>query len=186
MTPLPSPRKRGRPSKFGRPSEVVALTLPTEVIEGLRSMDSDLAWAIVRLFEKRSRRASAPNPQAPDTELASIAGHRFLIVVNRAVVRNLPGIQVVPLDADRAFLALEPGSGMAELEIAVVDRLEDRTIPFRERRALKALRLHLREWRLDSTLRFHTRAIIVAEQVRGSRKGRSATRLTRTLRQVPR
>src|ERR1700730_11680636 len=34
-------RGRGRPQKFGRPGELVQLTLPTDVIRGLRQMDDD-------------------------------------------------------------------------------------------------------------------------------------------------
>ena len=44
-------RKRGRPPKFGRPGQVVALTLPEEVVAGLRRIDPDVAWAVVRLYE---------------------------------------------------------------------------------------------------------------------------------------
>lgn len=160
------PRKRGRPPKFGRPSEFVALTLPKEVIAGLRKIDPDLAWAVVTLFEKRPPRdASANERQPPDTELVGIAEHQSLIVVNRSVVKSLPGVQIIPLNGDRAVLALAPERGMTDLELAVVDRLEDASVPPRERKALKALRARLREWRRDPALRFHTRAIVVVEQV---------------------
>ena len=40
-------RTRGRPPKFGRPSQFVALTLPEEVVAGLRRIDADVAWAVV-------------------------------------------------------------------------------------------------------------------------------------------
>ncbi len=57
-------RKRGRPPKFGRPSEVVALTLPEEVVSGLRRLHPDLAWAVVTLVEdKLARRAGRMNAQ---------------------------------------------------------------------------------------------------------------------------
>jgi hypothetical protein len=32
----------------------VALTAPEEVVAGLRRIDADLAWAVVRLFEKEA------------------------------------------------------------------------------------------------------------------------------------
>jgi hypothetical protein len=38
--------KRGRPSKFGRPSQVVALTLPDEVVRGLRKLDRNETDAV--------------------------------------------------------------------------------------------------------------------------------------------
>jgi hypothetical protein len=156
--------RRGRPSKFGRPSHVVALTLPEDVIRGLRRVHPDIAWAIVRLFEKRPNRAPDEGVQ-PDAELVTIAERRSLIVVNRAVFKSLPGISIIPLSANRAFLALDAGRGMADLELAVIDRLDDPASERRERMALKGLRAQLKAWRHDRTLRVHTRAIIVVERL---------------------
>jgi hypothetical protein len=157
--------KRGRPPKFGRPSQVVALTLPEEVIAGLRKIDADLAWAVVRLFEGEIRRAPAAQADRAVVRLVGIAERRSLIVVNRAEFPRLPGVMMVSLSASRAFLALEPGLGMSDLELAVTDRLDEETIDERERRALTRLRAQLRRWRRDRALRFHTRAIIEVEQL---------------------
>ena len=166
----PHPR-RGRPQKFGRPSRVVALTLPDEVVRGLRKVHADLGWAIVRLFEKAPVRTQAPADHQPDAELVTIADRRSLIVVNRAVFKSLPGINIIPLHGNRAFLALDLGRGMTDLELAVIDRLDDAAVAGRERKALSKLRSQLRVWRHDRTLRFHGRAIIVVEQRRSSRTG---------------
>jgi len=160
------PGKRGRPQKFGRPSDVVALTLPKEVIAGLRRVHEDLAWAIVTMFEKRPPTYVS---EPADVELVTIAGEQSLIVVNRAVFKRLPGVEIVPLTAQRAFLALDAGRGMADLELAVIDRLESAAVGSRERKALAGLLAELRRWRHDPRLRFHTRAIIVVERVRRSR-----------------
>jgi hypothetical protein len=164
--------KRGRPPKFGRPSQVVALTLPEEVVRGLRRVHPDLAWAVVTLFEKQPRRASSAlqDRVQPDVELVTIADRRSLIVVNRAAFKKLPGVQIVPLDSRRAFLALEPGRGMADLELAVLDRIENAAVAAPERQALARLRNELRIWRHDRTLRFHSKAIIVAERVSARRR----------------
>jgi hypothetical protein len=159
--------KRGRPPKFGRPSEVVALTLPEEVVRGLRTQHPDLAWAIVTMFEKRRPAAAGEPPR--DVELVTIAGRRSLIVVNRAAFKSLPGVQIVPLGAGRAFLALDAGRGMGDLEVAVIDRMESASIGQRERKALAALRAALRTWRHDRALRFRTRTIIMVERVRPRR-----------------
>ena len=161
--------RRGRPPKFGRPSQVVALTLPDEVVRGLRRLHPDLAWAIVRLFEKRP--PAAIEETQPDAELVAIAERRSLIVVNRAVFKSLPGINIIPLTGNRAILALEPGRGMSDLELTVIDRLDDPTIDRGERRALGQLRAQLRAWRRDRSLRFHSRAIIVVERI-GRRRRR--------------
>ncbi len=161
-----SPTRRGRPSKFGRPSQVVALTLPNDVVRGLRKVDPDVGWAIVTQFEKSPARAIAEADEAqPDVELVTIADRRSLIVVNRQVFKNLRGVSIVPLHGDRAFLALDAGRGMTDLELAVIDSLDDPRVEIRERKALQKLRAHLRGWRTDKTLRFHTRSIIVVERL---------------------
>jgi hypothetical protein len=160
-----SPTKRGRPSKFGRPSQVVALTLPDDVVRGLRKIDPDVGWAIVTLFEKSPARVSAEADAQPDVELVTIADRRSLIVVNRAVINHLPGVNIVPLHNDRAFLAIDPGRGMTDLELTVIDSLDDPMLGARERKALLTLREQLRAWRHDRSLRFHVRSIIVVERL---------------------
>ena len=155
-------RRRGRPQKFGRPGELVQLTLPTDVIRGLHQMDDDLARAVVRLFELAPAWALGSRL---DVELLAIADRHFLIVINRSVVKSLPGVDLIPIEGHRAFLALAPGRGVSDLELAVIDRLSDvaNFIDFREREALEHLREQLRVWRNDPTLQFHNRAIIVVE-----------------------
>jgi hypothetical protein len=161
--------KRGRPPKFGRPSELVALTLPTQVIRGLRKLHPDLAWAIVAQFEKRGPMGNG-NPQA-ESELVSIGSrHSFLIVINRALFKQLPGVNIIPLTADRAFLALEPGCGVGDLETSVQDRLENSAVAASERRALLHFRRQLRTWRQNRVFRFHTRTIIVVERSRSTER----------------
>ena len=165
-----SRRGRGRPRKFDRPAQLVAITLPTDVVQHLRTRDPDLARAIVGLVEHRTRGAEArANAASPDVELATIAGRQSLIVVNRAAFRRLPGVSIVPLSGNRAFLALQAGLGLADLELAVVDRLDDPAVAAAERKALTQFRAQRRAWRADRSLRFHARAIIVVERVRAKR-----------------
>jgi hypothetical protein len=159
-------RKRGRPPKFGAPGQVIAITLPEDVIRGLKRIHSDLAWAIVRLFQKRSDRTRAQRASSADSELVSVANGKSLIVVNRDVFKELPGINMIPLHGDRAFLALDPNAGLADLEVAVMDRMSNRAISAREQSALAELRSHLRRWRRDPGLRCRVRSIIVVERTR--------------------
>src|SRR5689334_20287038 len=84
-SPARARQKRGRPPKFGRPGRVVAVTLPEEVVQGLRRVDPDLGWAIVRLFQKQARPAGPPPRAVADAELVSVASGRALIAVNRDV-----------------------------------------------------------------------------------------------------
>ena len=161
----PRPRKRrGRPSKFGRPSRVVALTLPDDAIDRLHQVHQDLGWAILTLLDNAPQRAGRRgNESQPDVELVSVADRRSLIVVNRDVIGDLPGVNTVPLSGSRAFLALDIDRGMSDLELAVVDRLADPSLGREQRQALSKLRTQLRTWRLNPKLHFHTQAIIVVE-----------------------
>jgi len=172
---LQSARRRGRPSKFGRPSQVVALTLPEDTIDRLRRVHRDLGWAIVKLLDKHPTPPRRDDAQ-PDVELVTVADRRSLIVVNREVIRTLPGVNIIPLGGNRAFLALDIDRGMSDLELAVSDRLGDPAVERRERRALVSLRRQLTTWRRDHGLQSHTRAIVVVERLvkKSSDRGGSA------------
>jgi hypothetical protein len=156
---------RGRPLKFGRPARLVALTLPEDVVRWLKGIHADLAWAIVSLFEAGTRGSRRRQPEArPNPELARLPRGRALIVVDPESCRHLPGVAVIPMAADRAFLALEAERGIADLELAIIDRLEDSRATSEERAQLRRLRGQVREWRRSKRLRFSTRSIILVEQ----------------------
>jgi len=153
-----SQRKRGRPPKFGRTADLVSLTLPRDVITWLESIDDDLAWAIVKLHERATRGRVA---QVQVAQLVRFPGNRALILVNPDLFGRVPGISLIPLADGRAFLALEHGKGVADLELAVLDHLEDPEIDARQRDALKRLRTLLKQWRQEG-IQFEPRSIIVA------------------------
>jgi len=156
--------RRGRPHKYGQPSEVVALTLPKDVIAALRATHADLGWAIVNLVGKTHERARRSAPD--DVQLVDVGGGASLIVVNPAFIQRLPTVQIVPLGDHKAFLALEPGRGMADLEIAVLDHLERLRPGTPERRAAERFRQQLRAWRRDPRLDFESRSIILVSMSR--------------------
>jgi hypothetical protein len=159
--------KRGRPPKFGRPGKFVAMTLPEDVVDWLQEINPDPAWAIVSLFERQhDRRHQAPRAPRADVELVSIGQRKSLIVVSHEAFGAIHGVSAIPMGAGRAFLALSAGKGIADLELAVIDRLEERGLSDVERRGLTTLRSHLREWRQDKTLSCTTRSIIVVERSR--------------------
>ena len=162
------PTRRGRPLKFGRPGQMVAVTLPGEVVRGLRRINPDLAWAIVQLFERGAKRAARHHQPRPDSELVSVANGRSLIVVNRDVLKRLPGVNVIPLHDDRAFLAFDGNASLAELELAIIERLGSKSLGTRERRALAELRAHVHRWRRDPALLCESRSIIVLERAAGT------------------
>jgi hypothetical protein len=185
--PKSASRKRGRPSKFGRPSQVVALTLPEDTIDRLRRVHRDIGWAIVSLLDRQPDRPPQERRAQPDVELVTVAGRRSLIVVNQEAIKNLPGVNIIPLSGARAFLALDIDRGMSDLELAVTDRLADSIVGRRERQALSALRSQLSAWRRDPELTVHTRAIIVVERAdkkASLRKRAAAARGTATARRA--
>ena len=163
----PAGRPRGRPSKFGRPSRVVAVTLPHDAIERLRRIHRDLGWAIMTLLDKETPKPGPRRPEPdldPEVELIAVADRRSLIVINREHIKHLPGVNIIPLRGNRAFVALDIDRGMSDLELAVTDRLDEPTLDRGEARALEELRAQLTTWRRDHDLRFHRRAIIVVER----------------------
>ena len=165
--------KRGRPQKFGRPGHVVSLTLPEDTLQALNRFDSDKGWAIVKLLEHETGGAAKAQIE-PDVELVKIAANRFLIVVNQALFRSLPSVNLIPLSRNRAFLALEVGRGLSDLELVVIDRLGSNDLSDRERQALERLRHELVAWRHNRGLRFHSRAIIVVEECAPASRSRRA------------
>ena len=153
--------KRGRPTKFGRTAEAITLRLPQDVIDSLSAIDKDIAWAIVKLLE-RSKQV-AKKRQVEVAMLYQVPGGRALILVRPDHFNDLPGVSLIQLADGRAFLALKPASGVAELEIAVVSRLEDRALAAPKRAALERLRELLQGWRREG-IDFETRTIIIAKR----------------------
>jgi len=159
-------RKRGRPQKFGRAAQLISLTLPADVLEWLTTMDDDIGWAIVKLHER------AMKPRGDDCDVAQLVrfpGERALILVRATLFKDMPGVSLIPLSDGRAFLALEQGKGVADLELCVLDRLDSKKIDAAERTALNKLRQLLKQWRQDG-VRFESRSIVVAHQRKGSQR----------------
>ncbi len=161
--------KRGRPLKFGRPTELVSVTLPVDVIEWLTTIDDDLGWALVKIHERSTRIKSRPSPIAG---LVQLPGKRALILVRPDLFTNLRGVSVIPLADGRAFLALDATKGVADLEVAVLDRLDAPAVAQPERAALLHMRQLLKQWRQDGIL-FESRAIVVAHRPGSTERGRA-------------
>ncbi len=84
-------------------------------------------------------------------------------MVNRDVIPAIPGVALIPLSEAQALLALDPGRGLADIELGVIDALEE-AAPGPGRRALAELRALLRGWRNDPQWTFEPRTIVVAER----------------------
>lgn len=165
--PRSTSAKRGRPLKFGRPSEIITLTLPKDAVSWLETIDEDLGWAVVKLHQ-RNVKASARRPTDVAT-LVQLPEGRSLILVRPDYFDKLKGVSLIRLADGRAFLALDAAKGVADLELAVVDRLGAATLRVAERDALTRLRALLQQWRREGIL-FESRSIIIAR--RRQRAGR--------------
>lgn len=171
------PAKRGRPLKFGRPTQLLTLSLPADVVAWLKRLDPDPAWAIVSMFDRAQRRTGTGQFRAAD--LVQLPGKRALILVRPEVFAGLSGVSVIPLSDGRGFLALESGRGLADLEVAVVDKLEAPALPAEQRLALTEVRELLRDWRQQG-LHFAVRSILVAEQQAVGQPARALSNLARS------
>lgn len=156
-------RKRGRPQKFGRAAQLISLTLPGDVIKWLATVDDDLGWALVKLHERATKARSAPREVA---QLVRFPGDRALIIVRSDLIKEMPGVSPIPISEGRAFLALDAGKGVADLELFVLDRMDDPRVDAAERTALNELRQLLKQWRREG-VRFESRSIIIAHHKMG-------------------
>ena len=168
-------KQRGRPLKFGRPAQLLALTLPRDVLRGLRRIHRDPAWAIVSLYEKVVAKGHRPRPEPRSSvELARLSDDSALIVVDPELIDSVPGVSVVPVAAGRAFLAFGEGRGLADLEVAVMDRLHTGKASPAVRKDLAALHRQIRDWRRSRRLRFSRRSIIIVERGKVGRPRRGS------------
>ncbi len=159
-------QRRGRPSKFGRAARAVTVTLPEDVIDRLTGINLDISRAIVQLAETRAPRRVLPAPVE-----VSEYGHGALIVVSPvAALKRLPSVELVPLSEGRALIALDHGAGLADLELALRDGLEDESYSASDRAALTGVVTVLRRARKAAGSAIRTRTIIVLGPTRRGRK----------------
>lgn len=108
-----------------------------------------------------------PPPKAgPGVERARLSPDSALIVVDPKLIHSVPGVSVVPVAAGRAFLAFGEGRGLADLEVAVLDRLQQGDVSSTVRKELTVLHRRIRNWRRSRRLRFSTRSIIIVAPMR--------------------
>jgi hypothetical protein len=161
----------GRPSKYGRASRAVTLTLPEDVIERLSAVNVDLGRAIVALAE---RPGSVRAPRMRLAEVTSYGNHAVIVVTPVKELRRLPGVQLVPIGNGRALISLEPRYSVPQLELDLRDAIERSDAPPSERRTLIALADILQQSRRSRRITLEERTIIVLESKRTRRRARAA------------
>ena len=120
------PRDRrlgGRPRKYAEPSQPVTITLPHTTLRQLEQVDPDRGRAIVKLAREASR--GGANGQ-PSVELVDIGGGSGLVVIGTAGILNtISFVRLVEVGPGRHLIALLPGHGIHELEVALGDLLDE-------------------------------------------------------------
>ena len=157
----------GRPPKYGRPSRVVTVTLPEDVLNGLGAIDPDVGRAIVKLTERRGRPHARPVRPA---ELATYGNHAVIIVNPAKALKRLAGVQLVPVGNGRALISLENPYSIPQLELAVGDAIECGDMSARERQTLEAIVEILQRARRSRGVSLEERTIIVLESKRRRRR----------------
>ena len=148
---------RGRPPKFKEPTQRVTLTLPSRLVDLLRAEDPDLSRAVTNGLDPH------PVPRKLIVDVMRVGRRESLIIINPTLLPTLRDCSFIKLAADRAFIALKPSGTLADLALAVADRLEDADITRQQRAALRALRRVLRTWRLDRKVKVTHKAIVILD-----------------------
>jgi hypothetical protein len=159
-THVPPARRRGRPPKYGRPSQAVTVTLPTDVVARLSAIDADLGRAIVAAVEGEVRRRRTA---APAAEVAAYGSHAVIMVTPVRALQRIRGVELIPVGRNRALVSLSHPHAIAQLELDIRDCLESASLVRREREALEGIAAILRQARASRTWSLSERTIIVLE-----------------------
>jgi hypothetical protein len=158
-------RGPGRPHKFGRPSRAVTVTLPEDVIARLSAIDVDLGRAIVAVVQRRRLRPAAKRP----AELESYGSRSVIVVPPVKALRQLAGVQLVPIGDNRALISLEHPHCIPQLELAIRDALDHDDVGRPERTTFEAVAAILQRARRAAGIDIGERTIIVLEAKRPRR-----------------
>lgn len=165
---------------------MLTLTLPRDVVAWLRTIHPDPGWALVTLYRRQNRGSQPARRLAPPAQLVAVPGGKTLILVNPRLFRRLPGVSIIPLSDGRGFLALDAGRGLADVELALADRMEAMSSDSPLYRDLLAVRAALRRWRRLPGLRFQTRSILVAQRTPVGRRVHALSEIATRRRGAPR
>jgi hypothetical protein len=130
----------GRPPKFSESSSALTITLPDRILQELETIDSDRAKAIVKCVE-------AVIAERPDRgkgyEIIAVSEDQGILLTGpSSALRSIPWVQLVEVNPARFLVSVPAGTGVAELEVAILDLLD--TLP-EEQAQEKALLVELRQ-----------------------------------------
>lgn len=148
--------RRGRPRKFNRPSRAMTLTLPDDVVAALHAIDSDLSRAVVRAVQP----FIPATPRSP-AELMTFGGRAVIVVPPNRALRDLTGVELVPLSDGRALISFDERLSIPEIELRLRDALANPTFDRDNRTVFEALVKILSSARRAEGVLLRQRSIIV-------------------------
>jgi hypothetical protein len=158
-------RTLGRPPKFDEPCRVVTVTLPERTLDDLAMLDRDRARAIVKastLARQAANGDAAPRP-SNDVDLVRVAPDSAIIALSSSrPLAEIPGLTLVEFQPSRFLVIVDPAISLADVEIAIVDRMETFSPDMgKERDVLRQILDHLRSGRRSKRIR--TGSIILVD-----------------------
>ena len=87
----------------------MTVTLPEDVIARLSAIDADVGQAIVSVLERHPKTARVSRRSA---ELANYGANAVIVVIPVRALKQLPGVQLVPIGQNRALIS-RPAIGVA-------------------------------------------------------------------------
>ncbi|WP_218080780.1 hypothetical protein [Anthocerotibacter panamensis] len=137
--------KTGRPRKFEGPTHNFYVTLPTQVVQQLKTIDDHLATAIVKL-------SAGVGLLPEDTEVSQgllpvvIRGGQWAFSLPNPLLEHIPGINLVP-HGGRWLLALDEGLDPRDLELSLRDLLDSTGLDAANQGLIEQLVHHLSQSR---------------------------------------
>ncbi len=113
----------GRPPKFRESSRPVTVTLPQRTLEGLLSIDSDRAKAIVKAVDSLIGDDGAALRQVNVVEMAPGVG--LLIISPNKSLSHLPWLSMIEISPVRFLLVIKPGTAIEKVELGLIDLIEE-------------------------------------------------------------
>lgn len=120
---MPDKGAVGRPPKFKEPSGPITVTLPDRTLAQLRRIDEDRAKAIVKAVDALVGRAAGQPPEGAIVEVAPATG--VMVVPANRSLRTIPWLKIIEVAASRYLIAIQPGTPVEKVEVALLDLLEE-------------------------------------------------------------
>jgi len=122
MTTSEKLRTVGRHPKFREARQPVTVTLPLRVLDILKTVDPDRAYAIAKLADAADRVLRDRKP----VEIVEMAPHRGLIVVKEsAMLKSIEGLRLIEIAPTRFLITVKANLSVESLEVQIQDMIEE-------------------------------------------------------------